>query len=862
MSYELRVLNDSPLGFWELNAFSPATYGDNVISYNDSNINYNSELEEYISDTTTYQNSAAQFGGSEISLYDVLPLVTNSNYDGTLHGAKFKSTSKITISNVSNKYKMFYTGTESLSFGIEFWLSFDQNPAVTNNIMTIKNGSDTIGIIYANNDKIYFTIYGKDKSTSSTLFYTAFKQVKSWDSQNHILASYSNGHIKISVNAMGGDTTTVSDSFIFNTAYNSASNIKYELGPAPTENNFVLNDLAFYDYVLSDNLIKSHMVWGTTDSSPQNYIKQTAGYFFDIKETDDMFAFKRDFSDPKNYNEGIINNLIIDRDGLTLKNIPSLIQEGTSGTLNVSSGSLSVTGSLSAKFKNFSNYFKPNSFSIVGKINWVPNTGSSPAVIFSMDGINGDEWLYLAQSTDKKLTLYHHKASNQYPYGYTEKIIAQISTAINSTATYDFGLAVDNNNVILYASGVGTAQSTTMPSYSYKNINLYFGNEYSSATTLPLSGSINNISILSRYQNPSSYLLYGQKDAVTITFNNTLNISQKGTWTYSVASSLLKKVVGSRISWDSATSDNSVVSINQNVVAEISIDNGSTWNKITNGYPATHFSDSSLVSYPNTMFRFNIFSNDSSSLYLPRIDNALIVMYKNLGIISDGGAFQILPRPGSYTGDTYSIKKNFFNVLARSTNFGIKFNNVSNKNSVAIISPKVKTDGIQTVEFWFRYDELSSSSVQVILDTKGTLGNLYFDTLGFLRQSGFGAVYVNGIYYNGTKNLVKGESYHIACVYNFPTNSDIYLGGDVGLNNYSLGTYGFISLYPSILSQTDIQNRYLSYLSSSVAQINYTTSISGASNIIGTIAELSGGSTVYNAGNAILSYTRPTNVTL
>jgi hypothetical protein len=1923
MSYRQRVLNDSPVGFWEINSVAALTYSDNVITYNDINTSYNDPNEKYINDTSTNANSALQLGGSFVALQDVLPLVTNSSYDGQLSGAKFTSFSTLSISNPVNKYKMFYNGTESLSFSMEFWLSFDQNPAVTNNIITIKNSTGTVGQVYVNNDKIYFTIYGQNKASASALQYTTFKQVKSWDSQNHILVSYNNNQIKVSVNSMGSDTMTLSNNFVFSTPYSSSSTIRYELGPSPTTNNFVLNDLAFYDYVLSDNLIKSHMVWGTTDSSPQNYIKKTDGYLIDIKETENMFAFKRDFSDSRNYNEGLIDNLVIDRDGLTLKTIPSLTEEkresttvtrtnllynpslevslanwsagspmllsqsadigfkgtyslktqagdylndtniamtsisipdsvalsgktitisayvycqvdspfvgqtisisdeasggpttvsyvnptlsggqwskvsktmtypsnvtagrtwvlrvnsnspsltnrinkfpdpgfesgattyfgayagvgktsayssstdyaytgtksdknlagtgkgtgarylslvggnsaaealvpsksmvfsqyvycpvpisvfnyldiynssstylstitgdttlvpantwtkvyskgttpanasipnmllqesattpfpfrenlsenpsfevnltgwgtigasatvrstaqfysgtasllvtssgttamgpyhttyaagrfpvtagqtytwsmyvkdintavsyaarvefynsltagsnvgtiigtttpinstgwtrvsvtavapvgslgaiptiystttptagtqayfdaavfeqesvfnyvatgsfdisttgwsvltgpatlarttaisysgqasgvvtytgtpadtrtlryqygatenlkaylpngqytlsariygaasqgitavyiqaesnssplalltsnsSTNATLNgfwnvasntftvtspgyvvinvgyvgtpvngnafyidnvmlqtgasvtsfrnseyfdgstggtfqrwtgtanastsidsppvyidavsmevadsynatlnpcmardltgwhqnysvtaptltrltgltdvpnkrittainvnspadaartwnflmgkvegangffvagqtytmsfyaklnsgsstgynmwfsngsslnnpangvsftptstwqrfsntftatsnfdsdtewhidmsgtaatnvsftgfmveksatlntfadssyfdgsttgyawkgttnaspsyqvaplyidstiaeeassvnlinnssfenniigwdvnrsiagtieqkaitsqygnkallitkdagycfggtnvgglipitvytlsayiysptattirtvirdnggaeyspathsltpytwtrvtrtftksavagtvvrldigweaadwpsgtiayvnnvllqpgstandyvnseyfdgstggvsqswtgtahastskdilsyatsyidTSAGDLSVYNNASAKFKNFSDYFRPNNFSIVGQINWIPNTGSSPAVIFGMDGINGDEWLYLAQSTDKKLTLYHHKASNVYPYGYTENIIAQISTAITSNATYNFGMAIDGSNVKLYVSSIGTAASTTMPSYSYTNMNLYFGNEYSSATTLPLSGSIDNISLIPKYQDPSTYTLYGQKDNTTITFNNSLAISQKGSWVYSIASSLLSKVVGSRITWDSATSDNSILSTNQNVTAQISLDKGTTWNKVTNGYPATHFADDSTIPYPNTMFKLNISTSDSSNAKQPRVDNAMIAMYKDLDILSDGAAFLLSPRMGSYTGDTYSIKKNFFNILARSSNFGIKIDKVANKNSVAIISPKVKTSAVQTVEFWFRYDGLTSTPAQIILDTKGITATLYFDSIGSLRQYGFGAVYVNGSIFTGVKNLVQGESYHIVCVYNLAHNAPMYLGGDIGLNNFSLATYGFITLYPSILSQADIQNRYLSYLSAASSQVNYTTDIATSSNIVGTIAELSGGSTVYNGGNPILSYTRPTNVTL
>ena len=58
MSYRLRVLNDSPVGFWELNSQNPATYSDAIINYNDTNSLYNQSFEDYFPDITYNTNSA------------------------------------------------------------------------------------------------------------------------------------------------------------------------------------------------------------------------------------------------------------------------------------------------------------------------------------------------------------------------------------------------------------------------------------------------------------------------------------------------------------------------------------------------------------------------------------------------------------------------------------------------------------------------------------------------------------------------------------------------------------------------------------------------------------------------------------
>ena len=853
MSYRLRVLSDNPIGFWELNQVNSLVYNDTVISYNDSNITYNDANEEYLRDLSLSSNSALQPNGSYISLLDVLPLVSNSNYDGALSGAKILSTSQVKISNTINKYKMFYTGTENLTFGIEFWISFDVNPSVTNNIIQISgtfSGSKTsIGNIYVNNDKIYYTVYDSNGNA-----YTAFKQVSSWESQNHIFATYDKGKIQVSVNALGGDPVSVPSSFLFKIPGSNSTTINYQIGPAPTTNSFVLNDLVFYDYNLSDKTIRSHMVWGTSDSAPQTYVKQTSGYFFDIKENDKMYSFKKDFSNVTAYREGFLSNLTIDPNGLTLKIIPNLTVAGTSGTLSTASGALSVTGDNSAKFANFSKYFSLNKVSIMGQINWVPNTNASPSVIWSMDGINNGEWIYLAQSADKKLTLYYHAMNSNYSY--SDTIITQIPTAVTSSGLYNFGVAINAKTVTLYLETAGSITAQSFPSYNSANINLYVGNEYSSANTIANTGTISNLSIIDGYTIPESYSLYGVVGYTTITFNNSLSVSQIGTWTYTVPSSQISKIVGARFTWDSGTSDDIALSTLKKVIVRYSINSGTTWTQITNGYPFIHFDDSSVISYPDILFQVTIYADDSSSQYLPRLDNALIVLYKDLGIISDSGGFLLSPRQGSYTGDTYSIKKNFFNVMARSNNFGIKINNISGKNSIATITPQSLTSGFKSIEFWFRYDSLSTFVIQPIVDLVGTKGTLYFDQNGACFQVGFDNVYINGVSLSSTKTLIKGESYHIVCTYSTGTNSQIYLGGDKTRSFFSWATYGFISLYPNVLSQTDAQNRYLSFISASVSQVDYTTSAT-PSNSIGTISEYAGTSSSYNSGQPILAYPHP-----
>jgi hypothetical protein len=362
-------------------------------------------------------------------------------------------------------------------------------------------------------------------------------------------------------------------------------------------------------------------------------------------------------------------------------------------------------------------------------------------------------------------------------------------------------------------------------------------------------------------------------DKTGLTLTQTSSAMQaSGSWVYSIPSSNLNKISGVKVSWDSGMSDNASVSTLDYAKVEFSQDNGTTWVQVTNGYPIIKFADNASVAYPNMLVRVTIATSDASKKYLPRIDNLIIGVYKDLSIYSDGGAFALMPRVGRYTGDTYAIKNNSFNVLARSENFGIKLNTtLDGSNSIAAIYPQNNSPLFETVEFWFRYDAISTSKAQYVLDTPGYNASIYFSGVdGGLIQNGFANVYVNGVDISNGRYLTQGETYHFICVYPQQISNTIYLGGDAKLLNYSLSTYGYLSVYPNAFSITDAQTRYLNFLTATVSKIDYpntTSTIFGdnvvffqyPNNVIGTLSEYSGGSTAYNGGQPILAYVHPVN---
>lgn len=673
MSYKQVVLRDNPIAFWPLNGTSSLrTYATIKLEYDtyqnwlDGEQTYGSDsLSFTLEDISSNQNHGAYTLGSP-AFADILPLAALSNYDSQLNGCKINNTSNVAVSNLAQLYNMFYTGTEKLQFGIEFWLGFDKAPVGYSTILSINYLENNIVLVYTENDKICFAIGGVDKNTTTQVVYTAYKQIKTWDSQMHVFLSYSNGSISISVNSISGDVITLPDSFQFVYNKEQSKDFTYVLGQlafndtdTQTPYEFVVNDLAFYDYVLSTNSIRSHMVWGTNDSKPQNFVKETNGFFFDIKDSEGMFAFKKKFTSPKDYAQGNAVNLASDKTGLVL----------------------------------------------------TPTVGTN-----------------------------------------------------------------------------------------------------------------------------------------------------LGTWTYVIPSSGLSKISGVKISWDSGLQDETSTVTSDYLYVEISQDNGVTWSQVKNSYPIIKFADTSSVAYPNMLIRITISASTIYQNYLPRIDNLFIGVYKDMSIYSDAGAFALMPRQGSYTGDTYAIKTNSFNILSRSENFGVKLNKtIDGTNSVAAIYPQAQTSLFQTIEFWYRYDSLSSSKVQYILDTVGSTGYIYFGQDGGLYQNGFQNVYVNGVDISSGRVLTEGEAYHFICVYQEPVSNIVYIGGDYSLTNYSLCTFGYLSIYPYAFSIGNAQTRYLNFLTSTVGQVDYPyadSTVFGSfissgyapSNMIGTISD---------GGEPILAYVHP-----
>lgn len=790
MSYIKKVLADRPLAFWTLSTHNLPQSALNLVTYGEPHVGFN---------------------GADI-YSNILPVNTsiwkdsNSNQYEKITGFRFNDI--VNDVNINTDFNIIKKGTENLSFGIEFWFTIPpSNTEYQSNLFWALDGDSDKNIlsIWRSNDIIYFKLSNDLES------YTAYKQIKSTESQIHLFAGYSNRTIHLYINGMPGESVKLPNSFEFLTASDSATYFQFPKQQHPV----IMSSLAIYNKILSEGQIKSHILWGLNNASPKSFVKNQDASLIDINENINNYWYKKDFNNQKTFLEGNFNNLIFDNGAITLKPGPFI------------STNFNVT-----KLNAISDHISLNNFSIIRPINWV--SGES-AEIIKLDGINGDNYLTVSKTIDDTLSLNYISNSN------TSVLLE--TPAFNENFYGTFIFSVNGSNASLYIDNIGSFFTSNLPNMNVFTSNLYYGYQN-------ISG---DLIIYNTYVDPNAWVndntFYENNIAMKVNQEQQI-VRKKGYWEYSVPASLYYNVLGNRILWDTATTsylgnniDDYQNSVDKGVYVEIN--KGSGWEKITNTNVISNFSEQDFT------IRVNILSGDINAELAPRVENLSIVLYKNLNIYSDDARYIFVPSDYS----TYVLKNNDFNVLSRSNNLGIKLGIQDNPGDAAILMQATPSAGYRTLEFWFKFDDVQNANQdQYIINNNVTEEYLKFDKDSLeLTQSGFDSVYVNGMDLSvNTVILIKDEPYHIVCIYSDNNLNNVFFNSDINSEKTSIASYGHIATYPNALTENDIKNRYISYIT------NFTEIVAGdylnSSNFIGTISEYSGISTDYNNGKPINSY--------
>lgn len=656
MSYIKRVLADRPLGFWNLhNTTDMSGNGNDLVFHN---------FPPYVDFDIIQPVNTSTHWNTEYNQYTLA------------RGAKFyKSDNTYASINNQERYNAFVSGTEKLSFGMEFWFTLPpNNNAKFDYLIDITN----VGSIYVYQDTINFVLNNGQGYVS--------KQIKSLEPQIHIFAYYSNRTIGIFVNGVEAVSTKLPENFVFT---NEVNDVVFKLTDSSrsffNSDYIIYNSLAFYDRVLTEKEIKSHMMWGFNDSKPQSYVKKTTASYFDIKDTKDKTWFKQSFDTEKNWNSGILNNLIVKNNGLTLK-----------GSMNLEENN---------SFEGLLNYVSINNFSMQTQIDGSMSAGQ----IFKIENSNTSEYIKLRKTNDDTLIL-------EYVTDNDTNIILESSAISNST--YDIFLSIKNSYVSLYISGYGLFVSNSYPILNSNKAILYYN-------------TFADTNVYNTYVDANEY--YAEnisfEDNLILTISSQFGIRSIGKWIYTIPASLFYGISGGRISWHSAAPSitnvlNPDISIAGYRSVYVEIDKGNGWEQVFNEHPIEGIQTDQYLNN-DIKIKVTIVSPNCISEEQPRIDNLNISLYKTLSIFDDTNNYHI----GPYYNDdlsvlhSYSIKSNNFNVLSRSNNFGLKIPS----SSSAIIGQNVPSNGYKSLEFWFRPDQIGSEQDQYILDTQVSNKYIKFD---------------------------------------------------------------------------------------------------------------------------------------
>lgn len=316
-----------------------------------------------------------------------------------------------------------------------------------------------------------------------------------------------------------------------------------------------------------------------------------------------------------------------------------------------------------------------------------------------------------------------------------------------------------------------------------------------------------------------------------------------GEWVYPYVVTSYSDFKGINIYWDTASNNSSSVSM-QYARVFISYDGGSNYYEVINGKSVPYFiSNYSSYLTAQALIKVVLFTPDAST-YQPRIDNLTIGVYSGLQVISDSGLYRIYPR--SDFNSTFRI--NDKNILSGSNNLGIQFEpqEPGTNPGMGVISPTIETS-YYAVEFWFKWNGTGSA----ILDSGRGSADLYISSSTLHNNVSTGKVYLNGVdVTNSNPSISSDNIYHIIVVYPASSSNAILINGTYDNSKTpSKASYGYITLYPGTLNQTEVTARYLSYLTTQIGSIyDHSTNF-------GSILEYSSSnSSMINSGMPLLSH--------
>lgn len=263
MSYKSVVLNDHPTSFYLLDEVISGT----TVSYDalktqyatyadlrDNGISYANLGGAVVYDYSGNSNNGVSFNSSNAVLMPLVP--------GSIAGTKMNSDTKIiyiTPGMANSVYK-------NNPFSIDLWFKPPQNS--TNEIPIAFDSTNLIGLTYKDGNILFYL--------GSSIAIAKIEKT----SASYISAIYNGSSIILYINGISKSTKSIAEPYPF-----SNSTVSFMSGPSNESEPFVIDCVAFYRYVLSEDKIKNHYISGSYELNHLQIVEPDKGILFTLNHS-------------------------------------------------------------------------------------------------------------------------------------------------------------------------------------------------------------------------------------------------------------------------------------------------------------------------------------------------------------------------------------------------------------------------------------------------------------------------------------------------------------------------------------------------------------------------------------------------
>lgn len=281
MSYKLKVIKDSPVGFWMLDETSGTTAND--ISGCGNNGTYTGGLT-----TGLMPLVPGGITGTDITSTKSISFPITNDYSGSTTGG-----------NIADRYSL------DNDFSIELW--FYPKITTTNQTRVFADPTSNVGLYYIKGSILF-------KIGTEEIYYTLPYLKKSY----HIVASYSTTALILYC-----DGVIVSYKPISSTVSLSNTSTTFQSGPtANASDSFTIDAIALYRYALKQEIIYSHYIYGQP-INPIQLATPENGILFYLNDENLRRVFEYSYPFNKSWENFTNEDIVFNQNEQSISIIPS-----------------------------------------------------------------------------------------------------------------------------------------------------------------------------------------------------------------------------------------------------------------------------------------------------------------------------------------------------------------------------------------------------------------------------------------------------------------------------------------------------------------------------------------------------------